>query len=724
QSHRLKLDMTTETLQTPPPSPPRSDSVTEAPSSETVPTLKKDSRNDAESKDPSSHNISGPSNVNPDCSGSSDAAGKTAGDTVEPEEQAQSTRSFPEMTLSNDCPHVPAAGSAAVFGHIRLVHWPTKTIRVFCGVECPELAAGGWRVIAVSHVWGQTRLHSIQGVPWTVPIADNKSLEAAFEGADPRDLHWLDILSIDQQSNEELMYSTKEMSLVFARAEAVRLWLPDTTVPWPLLGTLEPSEDAMTAMIRREAGDTNLNPEAFLELRVNPEDLDPISLMTLVRWIHDAYTDEWFTRVWTTQEMALARTFIFGGREFHFRCIQGWHKILCIAHTLVPKEVIERLPLTELEELQWRPCADSRFNHHVVYSWNIEWPLELRDSVQSSSTGCSLGQINLAMMTRECKYLRDKVLTMPPLLKCDLALPDFSLDDDSEELLEWLWYHAVVRKMADGDISIVYEIAPNHINRKHGLWHRTIIRDWDACRGKAPPDPPVIDPAPLIIGAPAPGLARVQAIFLETPVTDAAWFTDELPYDFWRPTQPSTTSDPHPAILRNVHFVTCDAVWKRTFISEWTGEWFDDDVLPTAYNRLSASESEVKRSEKMFTRLNTEGLPSPFDHMNSPSFGLARIGGFLAPFWMNNTFTPDPNNNQTPWRTLQIMVVVPARPRFKDEGRMRCWVVGGNGDAVPKVPNSRINEYPGPYGAVWIDWHMVEEELELKNRVPVDLTIP
>ncbi|KAJ3117072.1 hypothetical protein HDU96_007990 [Phlyctochytrium bullatum] len=662
------------------------------------------------------------------------------------EDETQGPRIYPRMTLRHECAHHDAGASESGINRIRLVHWPSKTIRVFCGLDCAELVTNNWRIIAISHVWGRTRDHHIEGVPWPVPIADEKSLEAAFEGCQPQDLHWLDVLSIDQQSGDELVYSTKEMSVVFARADAVRLWLPEAASPWPLLGTLEPSKDALVAMIRRLAGDTDLDPLVFPELRIDSTDPQPLSLKTILTWLCDCRNDMWFRRIWTTQEMVLAKSFVFRGRAFDFSRIDEWYKLFR-SKDLVPKEILPRLPLAELEALTWNPTKSYIGSDHVAFDYSQA----LREAVQSSSTGCSLMVVQHTIQLRECSFIRDKVLTMAPLLKCDLAFPEFAFDDKSAELAERLWHYAVVRKMANGDISIVYEINPGHTPRDRGLWHPALFLGkfgqgrCNSCvyfrrymfprieiagnktnsllslfqpRYRHSPR----SPASPSTEVPGPGFARGVA-FMEThsgsPITlpdpEGGYFVDDLPYDFWHPTQPFTPEDPHPALLRNVHLIECEAVWKQRNCSTPYDEEYD--------KLLGIAEGRRDRARKMLARLNPrDGALSSTIITSSHCSGMARVGCMLAPFWMHPSFAPGPDQELPgeAWRTLSIMVVVPALPKFRD-GRMRCWVVGGHGS---RVPNSRINDYPGPYGAVWIDWYMLHKDLGLKTRVPIDLPIP
>ncbi|KAJ3117071.1 hypothetical protein HDU96_007989 [Phlyctochytrium bullatum] len=487
--------------------------------------------------------------------------------------------------------------------------------------------------------------HSIEGVPWQIPIADDKSLEAAFDGCQPNDLFWLDVLSINQQSGDELVYSTKEMSVVFARADAVCLWLPDTTSPWPLLGTFEPTKDVVIGMIGRLAGDTDRDPSEFPELRISSTDPEPLSFITILTWIRECHDDIWFRRVWTMQEMVLAKSFVFRGRAFDFRCIDEWYKVLRVSKAMVSKDIIARMPLEELAAHSWDPTGQLTIN----ISWTaFDYSQGLRESVQTSPTGCSLSVIQFTIQMRESSYIRDKVLTMAPLLKCDLALPDFAFDDKSEELAERLWHHTVVRKMANGDISIVYDVNPGYTPRDSGC--------------------------PIT-----------------TPVSAGAYFIDDLPYDFWHPTKP----------VNSKHH--------------------DEEY----YSLLGVALGCRSRTKAMLSSLNpVDDLPLFSNITGQHCSGVATIGRVLAPFWMHSSFVPNTDEElagKKTWMTLKIMVVVPARPKIEDDGRMRCWVVGGHGD---KVPNSRINDYPGPCGAVWIDWDMVEKDLKLEKRVPVDLPIP
>ncbi|KAJ3098582.1 hypothetical protein HDU96_011035 [Phlyctochytrium bullatum] len=721
------------------------------------------------SHDPSSHTTHqqqpippSPATATPDASTTPKSLNRPT--TIGPD--GKPTRIFPEMTLRNECAHLAAASTADVKNHIRLVHWPTKTIRIFCGLECPDLVTNGWRVIAVSHVWGNTKTNLIPGVPWHVPIADEKSFEAAFEGCHPKDLHWLDVLSIHQQSKTELAYSTKEMSVVFLRADAVCLWLPDTASPWPLLGSLNPSPDVMTGMIRRLAGETHLDPLVFPELRVFPSDPRPLTFIDLLTWLSDAYKDSWFARVWTTQEMALAKTLVFRGREFDLRVIREWHSLLNRAHTMVPKETLERLPLPDLQargwhatDYNWRNRIDSKF---------LNSSQDLRESVQKSPKGCTLTEVHASVTVRGCSFMRDKVLTMAPILKCDLELPDFAFDDKSEELAERLWHHAVVKKMADGDISIVYDIVPGNTWREGGLWHPAL--NENGFGGRCPSfakfrngvdDLPPLDgvkkkanfltalfkprrsasPNPSAFGRSSRSfdvsrasadlsrgsidvprgstdLAHGHAAFLTAP-TPGAYFIDDLPYDFSYPTHPGTPTETHPALLRNVHLIECDAVWKKSDTKGWRD---DADIIQTACEEFNISPRDRKRSEKMFARLHPQGLPRLYELTDGWHRGVAKVGNILAPFWMHQSFAPDPDEEPADavWRTLKVMVVVPDKPRFESDARMRCWVVGGCGE---EVPDSKINDFPGPYGAVWIDWDMVKKELGLKDRQQIDLTI-
>ncbi|KAJ3112561.1 hypothetical protein HDU96_004411 [Phlyctochytrium bullatum] len=661
------------------------------------------------------------------------------------------TRIFPELILRNECAHLLAASSAGGNNRIRLVHWPTKTIRIFCGLNCPDLFTNRWRIIAISHTWGNAKPNLVDGVPWRVSLAEEKALEAAFDGSHPKDLHWLDVLSIHQESQSEKDYSTKEMSVVFARADAVSLWLPDTTSPWPLLGTIEPSEDAMTAMIRRLAGDTNLDPLLFPELRVNPSDPQPLSLTTLIGWLSDAFKDPWFARVWTTQEMALGKTLMFRGREFDLRHLRGWHAQLSHAHSYVSTETLDRLPLNELGVLGWHPTHHTWRNR--IDSKFLDSSQDLRESVQDPSTGCTLSEVHASVTVRNCRYVRDKVLTMPPILNFDLAFPSFDSNDYSEELAENLWHHTVIKMAVYRDISVVYEIVPGYTSRDFGLWHPALNEgEWGRCPGfsrfrHGVGDLPLdsvkkktnflnalfkphraVTPNPLAIrtsrsldtSRPSTSLARDQAACFPTPLQPGTYFIDDLPYDFCPPADAGTPDNRHPALLRNVHLIACDAVWKK---SDARGSGDDTDIVQIACEKFGVSERERKRSEKMFARLHPQGLPRFYELTGGWHRGVAKVGKILAPFWMHKSFAPDPDEEPADavWRTLKVMVVVPARPNFDGDARMRCWVVGRCGE---EVPNSKINKFPGPYGAVWIDWDMVKKDLGLKNMKPTELAIP
>ncbi|KAJ3112560.1 hypothetical protein HDU96_004410 [Phlyctochytrium bullatum] len=683
-----------------------------------------------------------------------------AADTTTPSQTDEKPpRIFPELTLEKGCGHhagssneMPTMANGDVKNLIRLVHWPTKTIRIFCGLECPDLVKNGWRVIAISHVWGFTKIHHIPGVPWQIPIADEKLLESAFEGCQPKDLHWLDILSIHQESNTELAYSTKEMSIVFLRADAVCLWLPNTASSWPLLGTFPPSDDAMAGMIRRLAGETDLDPVAFHEIRINPTDPEPLSLTTLISWIADAYKDPWFARVWTTQEMALAKALMFNGREFDLHYIRNWWNLLTRAHNLVPKEIIEKLPLSELAALGWN-ATDYNWRNRIAGEF-LNTSQDLRESVQKSPTGCTLTEVYASVTARGCSYIRDKVLTMAPILKCDLELPDFDFDDRSEELAEQLWHRAVVKKITDGDISIVYDIVPGIAWRDVGTWHPALnqgafgrcpsfsrfhrgVDDIPPLEGveDQPPSSVVELPPPATVNvdkkkkngflsslfkprrgrskSPNPGAARTtnsldmsrhKPAYLITP-QPGAYFIDDLPYDFTPPPDPGPTGTTGHAILGNVLLVQCDAVWKRSDTKAYRD---DADIVQFACDQFGVSEEDRKRSEKMFARLHPKGLPRLYELTGGWHRGLAKVGNMLVPFWMQNSFAPDPEDESNDWRTLKIMVVVPSKPKFESDQRMRCWVVGAIG---VMNPNAKSNYYPAPYGAVWIDWDMVKMEL-------------
>ncbi|KAJ3098583.1 hypothetical protein HDU96_011036 [Phlyctochytrium bullatum] len=680
--------------------------------------------------------------------------------TTSNEADEKAPRIFPELTLEKGCGHhagssddMPTMANGDVKNLIRLVHWPTKTIRIFCGLECPDLVKNGWRVIAISHVWGFTKIHHIPGVPWQIPIADEKLLESAFEGCQPKDLHWLDILSIHQESNTELAYSTKEMSIVFLRADAVCLWLPNTASPWPLLGTFEPSDAVMVGMIRRLAGETDTDPVAHPEIRLNPTDPEPLDLLTYLRLLKDAFGDPWFARVWTTQEMALAKALMFHGREFDLNRIRNWWNLLTRAHTLVTNETLEKLPLADLAALGWH-ATDPYWRNRIAGDF-LNTSQDLRYSVHHSPNGCTLTEVYASVTARGCSYMRDKVLTMAPILKCDLELPDFDFDDRSEELAEQLWHHAVVKKMADGDISIVYDIVPGLTWRDGGLWHPALNQgDFGKCPSfsrfhkgivdlshldgveNVPPSSVTDLPTPAekkkINGflsslfkprrskSPNPGAPRTtnsldisrawtdsrhKPAYLITP-QPGAYFIDDLPYDFTPPTAPGAASKTEPAMIKNVLIVQCEAVWKRSDTKA-----FDDDadIVQFACEQFGVSEENRKRSEKMFSRLHPTGLPRLYELTGGWHRGVAKVGSLLAPFWMHHSFAPNPDDHSSDWRTLKVMVVTPTQPRFQKDRRMRCWVIGAVGE---EVPNSKSKFFPGPYGAVWIDWDMVHTELK------------
>ncbi|KAJ3089509.1 hypothetical protein HDU96_003748, partial [Phlyctochytrium bullatum] len=368
--------------------------------------------------------------------------------------------------FKDGCPHAKTPSQL-----LRFVSWTSKHILTVCRFGCPEglTAESGTRrrVVAVSHVWGiEPCCIAVPGIPWGVPIGHAKDLAEAFAGCHDDDLHWLDILCIDQTSTEELMVATRHMSEVFGAADLVNVWLPTVEEPWPVLGivpaaSLKTHLNATGALLPEVAAKA-LQEAKFATARVTKflddysynfkgaktvEDEMKAQNSALAKLIEEAASSPWFQRVWTTQELVLAPRLAFYHAPLDSDVLLYW--VHDFAGTV-----------DHMKDFTWHEVANSQLRARIVDSLRLKQQL-LQHHQSTSPTAFPLQALYDAIAYRECSYQRDKIITMAPLLRQQLDLPAYDPADASEDLAERLWHHLVRKWVQAGDISVLSVVAPN-----------------------------------------------------------------------------------------------------------------------------------------------------------------------------------------------------------------------------------------------------------------------
>ncbi|KAJ3115885.1 hypothetical protein HDU96_010909 [Phlyctochytrium bullatum] len=345
------------------------------------------------------------------------------------------------FTLKDGCPHEKEQKS-----QVRFVSWAQREVLRFCNFDCE--CKNKRRVVAISHVWGPTRPSEIQGIPWTIPLEEGKEILDAFHGAKAEDLHWLDILCIDQSCQEELYVATKHMSKVFGEADIVNVWLRRRALPWPFFGVIDP---AKSSNLLEELKPPVLGKYAYRQVKEAFDDLDTSYAQALIWFAYELLNSQWFMRVWTTQELILAQRVSFFHHPIDLALLQRWMQYLHDAckEPWIRAQAEKRMP---------------QINH------SIELKRQL-DNGRSNSVP-PLTSLYEAIAYRQCFFARDKVITMAPIIRRELALPTFELSDRSTELAETLWRHVVFSFASGpaGDTSILSVVTPGLSNRARGLW--------------------------------------------------------------------------------------------------------------------------------------------------------------------------------------------------------------------------------------------------------------
>ncbi|KAJ3110835.1 hypothetical protein HDU96_006244 [Phlyctochytrium bullatum] len=584
--------------------------------------------------------------------------------------------------LQDGCPH-PRETSF----HLRLISWHKKLILSYCGLSCRRLK--NRRIIAITHVWGNAEDHEIPGIPWAVPISKYKSLRRAFEGADKEDLHWLDILSIDQSNPEELFASTKLMSKVFGRTDAVNLWLPrsSTRNAWPSLATVEPSRDLFEEMVRAEMNDRRNGLGSVDSLRSDdsrgspsaPHHLPDGTALTCelaMKMMENALTDPWFERVWTTQEMALASQLTYQHMPFDLENLRGWLEIFNSPLSDLSEEAAEYFASTYEDGYReagidiHRPAGDT----HTAFMILLQ-SINLRSSSVRGTQNTLLTAF-MSLCHRECKYLRDKVLTLEPILQCRLEIPEFDLSDFSPELADELWHHVVLQRVRDGDLSILRAVAPGPaFERQVGLWH------------------PSIRPGGIL------GVCK--------SCESSSDAVNDYPYEIVMPSTPS-----EPAILESVRIVTCPAIYRSTE----DGEPMETSrTLKSFCSLFKEAEIDTKASRFMMRGFTSSGEVDLKCLTGGMFDGFLKLGNIACPFWLPDWFFDgEKDDGEDPFR---VRVVVP--DASKACGKLRLWILG----TVKPGRNVAGGRFPGVIGAVWVDVDVLD--FECFSTLPVvDVEIP
>lgn len=147
---------------------------------------------------------------------------------------------------------------------------------------------------ALSYVWGDpedTRTIEVQGETMSVTKSLEKALRHLRDTSKPRDL-WVDAVCINQKDNSERTHQVGMMDAIYSEAKRVVVWLGD-----------EQSELALELIkLNGSASDRHWCPRG-------EEGQDSISttaqMVHLFTFLKDT---KWFTRMWTLQEIILAKS--------------------------------------------------------------------------------------------------------------------------------------------------------------------------------------------------------------------------------------------------------------------------------------------------------------------------------------------------------------------------------------------------------------------------------
>ncbi|KAJ3100181.1 hypothetical protein HDU96_010426 [Phlyctochytrium bullatum] len=597
--------------------------------------------------------------------------------------------------LEDGCPHEKHKRQ-----HVRFVDWYARKVLWFCSFGCKNLK--NRRLVAVSHVWGETETIRLKGIPWNLPKADNKNLRDAFEGCEPGDLYWLDILSINQQNPEELFASTQLMSVVYGKTDYVNLWLPETHplgsdyLPWPYLAAIKPTREGVIQMITATVKPNEVQFPYQLPTG------EPLTFNLAFSLLWTAFEEPWFARVWTTQEMALAAQLTFNRIPFQLENLTLWGEMLRSPFIGVPRD-IEDAFVEMNQDIFDGSTWDIR--SATIVGLDVCCDL-LQKSINLRLAGtwgkkADLLAAYMAVCQRDCKYLRDKVLTLSAILGCEVKLPEFNLDDHSHELSQRLWHHAVVDRVGSGDMSIMQALAPGKPTRTIGLWH------------------PSVDPELLV------GICKMN----EGPESHGASI-NLFPYRLEFPTEPE-----RPAVLRDVWMLRCDAYLAGADISP-TGfnlaAKINDVKLLTAFNHMlmdlhkgetHEAELDFPSSFRMIESLSPKEEPGLQAITGSFFAGLVRLGSLAAPLWIPPwfvwpNFMDDPKARDV---CFSVQLAIPADAASK--GRARVWVFQADGTWQRDRGSPRVERYRGVIGAAWIDFDLVPSTLYEQGNL-IDLTLP
>ncbi|KAJ3100214.1 hypothetical protein HDU96_010418, partial [Phlyctochytrium bullatum] len=586
-------------------------------------------------------------------------------------------RSLPfTLVLKDGCDH-----SKHPDAQVRLVSWPRKEVLVFCGFNCESRAACGSRVVAITHDWDRTQMAKAEGVPWTLPLSELKDLEEAFAGAGSDDLHWLDILCVDQESPVELMAAARQVAKVFGEADAVNLWLPGCSA-WPFLGmvpldgeTSSQHGSFLSALVPPKVSElVHKKLEDSLRER-NVVDREAPGVMEM--FVAETLLSNWFMRVWTTQEWLLAKRLTF-------------------FHQTVDMDIIRKNIEGFLESYDADPWMKRQMG---LMKELLVSSLELKQTLHST-TSPTLRNFHSAIAYRFSTFERDKVITMPPVLRSDISLPtNFDPLDRSSVLAERLWHHFVHHWIHahPGDRSLLDIVSPGPASLSNGLWHAPINPlIFQRC-----PDPTSFDDKKAV---------------------------HQASYDLSLPETPEK-----PAVLQRVRMIPCRAVWyfdkrddrEQTPLRPFPVDYFTiGDSFERVLRKASSTpppsiEAVVGYVKRSFTQ-NIEGMgaivfPSPSESSAVAVAWLgveahkAPTGSALHASTTSLAHRPTHrNDNLLETATLRMAVPESVKPGVAGAGYMKVRLYGSLGDASPS-PDGTGEEgfaglkHSGLVGAAWVD---------------------
>ncbi|KAJ3112373.1 hypothetical protein HDU96_004618 [Phlyctochytrium bullatum] len=580
----------------------------------------------------------------------------------------------------------------------RLVCWHTKRLLEYCGTGCDDAVLATRRLLAVSHAWGEKTFESyVQGLPWTVPRARDKSIEKAFIGVREDDLVWLDILCVNQRRVDEVAWWRRSLREVYARAAAVVLWLHDGRfeTPWPMLATVRPTREGFMELLRIHSGKRSIRPP--FTLHTGKPLLFREALFMLLR----AISDPWFQRIWTTLEVGAAQEVMFQNVRIDLRNLALWIELFDTPLLGLQKEVKDQLTercRSYATELNWDvnatlPLEPVRLAVEMVLRTTRICPLP--STVRPiRHPRLDLQQAYLSTLSKLSRKRVDKVLAFQHAfdlpIHLDTGISESAAEENPDEL-ERLWTLVVIDRIHAGDESILRLIAPGPSHRTRGLWH-PILNVEAMC--KQPPDKSIA--------------FAVRSI--DPPPNPAAWQIETFPYWIDVPFHPTS-----PAILRMVRVVSGQAVWSEgpgdpALAPAWTETLLKD--LQARYG----STLSLERSREMIQKLSPFGecnLEHVTDGMHS---GVMRLGRVAVPFWMPPQFVSTRRGkavrrvNGVDTVGLTVRAVLPGD--VIASGRMRVWLVG-----------AMHLEYPGVVGAAWIDFSLVHGS-DISGCPMRDLIIP